>query len=100
MKLFNYYIGLLFFSLVQFSFAQEVLTVTEAVEIALKNNYNLRIEENNTKISEIEAEVLNSGYLPKVSASSGLNYSNETQNVVFADPTAPAFSDSGLETES
>ncbi len=65
--------------------AQEVLTIQSAIEIAIENNYDVRIAKNDTEISNIENSVINSGYLPRVSASGGVNYSDETQNVTFSD---------------
>ncbi len=65
--------------------AQDVLTVDDAIKIAVESNYDVRIAKNDTEISDIENGVLNSGYLPKVSASGGVNYSDENQSVVFSD---------------
>ncbi|WP_299248425.1 TolC family protein [uncultured Aquimarina sp.] len=65
--------------------SQNVLTVDEAIKIAVEKNYDLRIAKNNTKVSDIEKGVFNSGYLPTVSLSGGINYSDEAQNVTFSD---------------
>ncbi|WP_299222216.1 TolC family protein [uncultured Aquimarina sp.] len=65
--------------------SQNVLTVDEAIKIAVEKNYDVRIAKNNTKVSDIEKRVLNSGYLPTVSLSGGINYSDEAQNVTFSD---------------
>ncbi len=67
---------------------QNVLTVNDAIALAVENNYDLQIARNNTEISSIENSLLNSGYLPKVSASAGVNYAEETQNVTFSDGNA------------
>jgi outer membrane protein TolC len=65
--------------------AQEILTVQKAIEIAVEKNYDVRIAKNNSSISEVEKSTLNSGYLPRVSLSSGVNYSDESQNVTFSE---------------
>jgi len=65
--------------------SQNILTVQEAIQIAIENNYDVRIAKNDTEISNIENGLLNSGYLPSVSASGGVNYSDENQNVIFTD---------------
>ena len=67
--------------------SQNVLTVDEAIKIAVEQNYDVRIAKNDTEISNIEKGILNSGYLPTVKVSGGLNYSDETQNVTFSDGT-------------
>ncbi len=65
--------------------AQKTLTVREAIEIAIESNYDVRIAKNDTEISKIEKGLLNSGYLPSVSASGNVSYSDEVQSVVFSD---------------
>ena len=65
--------------------AQEILTVQKAIEIAVEKNYDVRVAKNNSAISEVEKSTLNSGYLPRVTLSSGVNYSDETQSVTFSD---------------
>ncbi|AXT58099.1 TolC family protein [Aquimarina sp. AD1] len=65
--------------------SQNVLTLDEAIKITVEKNYDVRIAKNNTEVSNIEKGVLNSGYLPTVSVSGGINYSDEAQNVTFSD---------------
>ncbi|UMB61444.1 TolC family protein [Lutibacter sp. A80] len=55
-------------------FAQEKLTKQEAVNLALENNYGILIAKNNIKIAENNASINNSGYLPTITASAGVNY--------------------------
>lgn len=78
--------------------AQKTLTMDEALAIALKNNYDLKIAKNNTALANIEAGTLNSGYVPKVTAAAGINYSDENQNVLFLDETTTSVN--GAVTES
>lgn len=49
--------------------AQEVLTLQDAIKIAMENNYDIKIASNNTKINETNVTVGNAGMLPKVTAS-------------------------------
>ncbi len=72
--------------------AQETLTIKEAVEKALKQNYSLRIADNDVATAKIETEVLNSNFLPKISIGSGVNYANEDQSVTFTDGSSAAVS--------
>lgn len=58
--------------------AQEVLTAKEAVEIALKKNYDILIATNQAKISEKNAGIANAGMLPTLGAT--LTKNNNTQN--------------------
>jgi outer membrane protein TolC len=49
--------------------AQEVLTIENAVKIALENNYEIKISNNDLKIDKTNVAVGNAGMLPKVAAS-------------------------------
>ncbi len=64
--------GFLFFSLT----AQDVLTLEKAMEIAIENNFNIKVANNNAQISKNSATAANAGLLPRVDLSSGVNYSN------------------------
>ena len=46
----------------QTAFAQEVLTLEEAVQLALKNNYDIRLASNDLKIDEAGVGVANADY--------------------------------------
>jgi outer membrane protein len=48
--------------------AQEVLTIENAVKIALDNNFEIKIASNNSKINETNATIGNAGMLPTVTA--------------------------------
>ncbi|CAM3533778.1 outer membrane efflux protein [Flavobacterium saliperosum S13] len=58
--------------------AQEVLTVDEAVQIALKNNYDIKIASNDAEVSKENKSIANAGMLPKLDAT--LTQSNTIQN--------------------
>lgn len=48
--------------------AQEMLTVEDAVKIALKNNYEIKIASNDLKIDQQNVSLANAGILPNLSA--------------------------------
>ena len=48
--------------------AQEVLTLEDAVKIALENNYEIKIAANNLDIDKTNVAIGNAGMLPRVSA--------------------------------
>lgn len=68
---------LLFF--VQAAVAQQVLTVEEAVSIALKNNYQIRIAANDLKVDETAVSPGRAGMLPKITGTFGDQ--NRVQNL-------------------
>lgn len=49
-----------------FSSAQQSLTVDEAIEIALKNNYDIKVATNDAEIAKINNTLGNAGMLPSV----------------------------------
>ena len=55
-------------------FGQEVLRKAEAIEMALKFNFDIREANNNQDIAENNASKKNSGFLPSVSANGGANF--------------------------
>ena len=73
-----YKITILFLLSFSASFAQEKLTKENAINIALENNYGIKIAKNKLKIAENNASIYNSGYLPKVTANAGANYNNNS----------------------
>lgn len=66
---------------VQYTFGQNLLTKKEALEIALENNYGVKIANNNLEIAKNNSSVYNSGYLPTISANAGANYNNSNQEI-------------------
>jgi outer membrane protein TolC len=53
-----------------------MLEKTKAVEIALENNYNIKIAKNNVELAANNASIYNSGYLPSLQGSAGANYNS------------------------
>jgi len=72
-----YYISLILLGFP--SFAQELLTVEDAVRIALENNYEIKISKNDLRIDQQNVSVGNAGMLPTL----GLNVvdNNSIQNL-------------------
>ncbi len=65
-------------------FAQQVLPVSKAIELALENNYGIKIVTNTNKIAKNNASILNSGYLPTLSGSSAVTYNRDNIEAEFA----------------
>jgi outer membrane protein len=59
---------LLFFFCFAIGNAQEMLTLENAVKIALENNYEIKIADNNLKIDKTNVAIGNAGMLPSISA--------------------------------
>ncbi|WP_299528217.1 TolC family protein [uncultured Lutibacter sp.] len=71
-------ITILFLFSFSIGFSQEKLTKEDAINLALENNYGIQIAKNKVKIAENNASIYNSGFLPKVTASAGANYNNNS----------------------
>ncbi len=63
--------------------AQQMLPVSQAIELALENNYGIKIVDNNKKIAENNASLLNSGYLPTITGTSGVTYNRDNIEAEF-----------------
>jgi len=81
-KLLIFIIGILFSGI---AMAQDMLVKTDAVEIALENNYNIKIARNNVDLASNNASVFNSGYLPSLQGSAGVNYSSGSSRAEMQD---------------
>ncbi len=66
---------------------EQLLTKSDAIKITLKNNFGVKIARNNVKISENSKGVLNSGFLPSLTANGGATYDNNDQEATFQDGT-------------
>lgn len=67
--------------------AQEILTKKEAFQIALENNYGVKIANNNIEIAKNNSSIYNSRYLPTLSTNAGANYNNSNQEIERQDET-------------
>lgn len=70
--------------------AQQLLPVSKAIELALENNYGIKIVSNTNKIAENNASLLNSGYLPTVTGGSGVTYNRDNLEAEFANGESTA----------
>jgi len=59
--------------------AQDLLTLEDAVKIALENNYDIQLASNDLKIAEANSSAGNAGMLPNISAT--VTNSNSIQNI-------------------
>lgn len=64
--------------------AQEVLSLDDAVAIALEQNYSITIAKNDALIADKNAHPGAAGLLPSVGANAGVNYSAQNTKQVFA----------------
>lgn len=60
-----------------------LLTKEQAVQLALNNNFGVIIANNNVKIAENNSNILNSGFLPALSATAGANYGRDDSTIEF-----------------
>ncbi|MDN3585133.1 TolC family protein [Pedobacter aquatilis] len=58
----------LLLSIISFAKAQEILTLQDAITIAMQNNYDIKISKNNINIAKNNANIGNAGMLPNVTA--------------------------------
>lgn len=91
MKVYNLILAFLIVPFVCFS--QESigsLSMEEAINLALENNYDIKISENNKEILDNNAVKANANYLPSISFSGSYNYQNQSVYSEFAsDQVAP-----------
>jgi len=70
--------------------AQEILTIEEAMKIALENNFEIKIAKNNSKINETNVTIGNAGMLPVATASVTDNNSIQNSSQTRQDGTTTA----------
>ena len=67
--------------------AQQKISLKEAIEIALKNSYDIKLVENTVAISKNNNDFGVAGALPSVSATGNENKTSSTLQQKYADPT-------------
>ncbi|MGK7369853.1 MAG: TolC family protein [Candidatus Halalkalibacterium sp. M3_1C_030] len=70
-------------------FAQDTLSVEEALSIGMENNYSIRIAGNESKIAENNYTLGNAGFLPSLSATGSRSYSIQDSKQEFAQGGIP-----------
>ncbi|MEL4455133.1 TolC family protein [Lutimonas vermicola] len=74
----------LLLSILSFSVnAQEFLEKQGAVNIALENNYDIKVSNNDLEAAKNSSSIYNSGYLPSVFASGGAEYQDQMSEIEF-----------------
>ena len=78
LKIYTFFLVVISCTLIQ---AQELLSIEDALQIALENNYEIKIASNNLKIDATNNNLANAGILPAFNASLTNNNSqlNTTQ---------------------
>jgi outer membrane protein len=79
---------IIFFFIIGFtSHAQELLTLEDAIKIAMENNYDIKIAKNNLKIDETNNNLANAGIMPGINANLVNNNSQLNTTQTQADGT-------------
>lgn len=79
---------ILFLFCITKSSAQEILTIEDAIRIALENNFEIKIAKNNLEISETNVAIGNAGMLPSATASVVDNNSIQNSSQTRQDGTS------------
>lgn len=64
---------------------QEILSKGDAISEIMANNFNVVISKKSIEIAENNTSIYNSGYLPTVTGSAGINYNRDNLKVEFQD---------------
>lgn len=62
---------------------EQVLSKEEAVKLMLESNFGVKIAKNNVKVAENNKRLLNSGFLPTLTGSAGVNYQRDDSTFEF-----------------
>ncbi|MFK5973150.1 MAG: TolC family protein [Flavobacteriaceae bacterium] len=83
-KKYTIFITLFVFTFMTTLVAQEEnLSKQEAVDLALVNNFGIQVAKNQIDIAENNQSILNSGYLPTLTATAGASYSRDDSVIEF-----------------
>ena len=77
------YLSILVFIFSLTARGQELLEKQNAVGIALENNYDIKVSNNDMEAAKNSSSIYNSGYLPSVFASGGADYQNQESEIEF-----------------
>ena len=64
--------------------AQQTVKPSEAIALALQNNYGIKIANNNLEVADNNKNILNSGYLPTLTGNAGATYNQDNLSAEFA----------------
>lgn len=79
-------------------FSQELLPKEEVVKIAMENNFDIKISNNNVDVAENNASIQNSSYLPSIVGNAGGNYSSSQGTVTQKSGLEQSFSNNETQT--
>ena len=63
---------------------QQILSPTEAVSLALENNYGIKLVNNQLEVAKNNASILDSGFLPTVTGNAGATYNVDNTEAEFS----------------
>ncbi|MBC2844614.1 TolC family protein [Winogradskyella flava] len=88
----NFILGLIVItiSLPLIGLAQEVVKPSEAITLALENNYGIKIANNNVEVAENNKGILNSGYLPTLTGNAAATFNRDNITAEFSNGNPPA----------
>jgi len=77
------YIAILFYSSIGLNAQQEILTLEQAIDIALKNNYGIEAAKVTEEIAQNNIYKGSVGYYPSVNVTGSYNYSNKNTDLTI-----------------
>lgn len=81
-------VSLSFLFAVQARAQQTMLTVEEAIAVTLKNNYDIQLLRNDSASYALDKIYANAAFLPRVNATAGIVFNNNSQKQKLADGTS------------
>ena len=75
------------------------ITLEEAIDIALKENFDIQLAKNQLRIAENNNTVGNAGLLPRLDLNGGYEYSSNSTKTEFANPELPPIEATGAVTQ-
>ncbi|WP_276504059.1 TolC family protein [Terrimonas pollutisoli] len=67
------------------SFAQQLLTLEEAIATALQNNYDIQLSKNDSLVAALDYSYRNAAFLPTLNGTLGTTWNNNNQRQTLAD---------------
>lgn len=80
----SYLIYILVFFGIYTTYAQEIITPDEAIQLTLAHNYGIKIVNNSVKVAENNTRIFNSGYLPTLTGNAGGTYNLDNTEAEFS----------------
>ncbi len=90
MKYVNLFISIIIILIsLQLNSQEKIISKAEAVQLALENNYGIKIADNNLKVAENNKSIYNSGFLPTLSGNAGATFNLDNSESTFLDGRTP-----------